>query len=90
MSDGKNRDTAEEGSTAACCTMEAVVSVDERGQMVLPKSVREKAGIGAGDKLGVVTWEKDGEVCCISLVKMAAMSEMVQDMLGPVMKEILG
>ena len=80
----------EEGSAkASCCTVEAVVSVDERGQMVLPKGVRDKAGIGAGDKLGVVIWERDGEVCCISLVKMAAMSEMVKDVLGPVMKDIL-
>ena len=32
-----------------CCKVQAVVSVDERGQMVLPKEIREKAGIKAGD-----------------------------------------
>jgi len=66
-----------------------VVSVDERGQMVLPKDVREKAGVHVGDKLAVVSWENQGKVCCISLVKVEDMTAMVRDMLGPMMKEIL-
>ncbi len=69
--------------------VESVVSVDERGQMVLPKDIREKAGIKAGDKLALATFEKDGEVCCISLIKVDSLSEMVKEMLGPVMKEVL-
>lgn len=69
--------------------VESVVSVDERGQMVLPKEIREKAGIKAGDKLALATFEKDGEVCCISLIKVDSLSEMVKEMLGPVMKEVL-
>ncbi len=76
-------------SGMGCCKVESLISVDERGQMVLPKEIREKAGIQAGDKLAVVTWEKDGEVYCISLVKIEAITEMVKGMLGPVMKEIL-
>lgn len=72
----------------SCCKVESLVTVDERGQMVLPKEIREKAGIRAGDKLAVVTWEKDGEVCCLSLVKSDDFGEMVKDKLGPVMKEI--
>jgi len=76
-------------SGMGCCKVESLISVDERGQMVLPKEIREKAGIQAGDKLAVVTWEKEGEVCCISLVKVEGITEMVKDMLGPMMKEIL-
>lgn len=72
-----------------CCRVESLVSVDERGQMVLPKDVRDKAGIRAGEKLAVVSWEKDGQVYCISLVKVEAITGMVKGMLGPVMKEIL-
>jgi len=72
-----------------CCKVESVVSVDDRGQMVLPKDVREKAGVHVGDKLAVVSWEKQGKVCCISLVKVEDMATMVRDMLGPMMKEIL-
>ncbi len=84
------------GSTCAmadrrisCCKMESVVSVDDRGQMVLPKDVREKAGVHVGDKLALMSWEKQGKVCCISLVKVEEMAGMVRDMLGPMMKEIL-
>ncbi len=69
--------------------VESVVSVDERGQMVIPKEIREKAGISAGDKLALATFEKDGEVCCISLIKVDSLSEMVKEMLGPLMKEVL-
>ena len=73
----------------SCCKVEALVSVDDRGQMVLPKELREKANIRAGDKLAVVSWEKDGEVCCISLVKAEDFTEMVKGLLGPMMNEII-
>ncbi len=72
-----------------CCTIESVVSVDDRGQMVLPKEIRDKAGIRAGDKLAIINWKKDGEVSCISLIKVEALAGMVKDILGPVMKDIL-
>ena len=77
-----------EGVTC-CCKVEALVSVDERGQMILPKEMRDRANIRAGDKLAVTTWEKDGKVYCIALIKAAEFSEMVKGVLGPVMKEIL-
>jgi antitoxin PrlF len=73
----------------ACCRVEALVSIDERGQMVLPKELREKANIHPGDKLAVTTWEKDGKVCCISLSRAEELTEMVRATLGPVMTEIL-
>lgn len=71
------------------CKVESVVSVDDRGQMVLPKEIREKAKIRAGDKLAVVSWEKDGKVCCICLIKAEDLTEMVKGLLGPMMKEII-
>ncbi len=74
---------------ASCCAVEALVTVDERGQMVLPKELRAKAGIKAGDKLAITTWEKDGEICCIALIKAGNLETMVKGMLGPVMGEIL-
>ena len=72
-----------------CCQVIALVSVDERGQMVLPKELRERAGICAGDKLAVTTWEKDGRVECISLSRAAELTEMVKAALGPVMRSAL-
>ena len=72
-----------------CCKVEALISVDERGQMVLPKDVRQKANINPGDKLALTTWEKDGSVCCITLTKAEELTGMVRATLSPVMKEIL-
>lgn len=74
---------------ASCCKVEALVGIDERGQMVLPKEIRDKTGIQGGDKLALITWERGGEVCCISLVKVEHLAEMVKDLLGPVLKEII-
>jgi antitoxin PrlF len=71
------------------CKVESVISIDDRGQMVLPKSIRDKAKIRAEDKLAVISWEKDGEVCCISLIKVEDLAEMVKGMLGPLMREIM-
>jgi len=64
------------------CRVEAVLSVDERGQMVLPKDVREKAGIRTGDKLALISWEKDGSICCLALMKAENLNGMVKDVLG--------
>jgi len=71
------------------CRVESVLGVDERGQMVLPKELRVRAGIGPGDKVAVVSHEKDGEVCCITLIKVDSLNEMVKGLLGPVMKDLV-
>jgi AbrB family looped-hinge helix DNA binding protein len=73
----------------SCCKVDALISVDERGQMVLPKEVRDKAGIHTGDKLALVSWEKDGKVCCFTLIKADEFGEMVKGLLGPMMKEVM-
>ena len=78
------------GSECSCtpgCKVEAVLSVDERGQMVLPKDVREKAGIRTGDKLALISWETNGSICCLALMKAENLSGMVKDILGPLMQE---
>ncbi len=77
------------GPGAGCCRVEALLSVDERGQMVLPKEVREAAGIGAGDKLALILWRKGGAVCCMTLVKADELTDMVRGRLGPLMKDII-
>jgi antitoxin PrlF len=71
-----------------CCKVESIISVDERGQMVLPKDIRERAQIGAGDKLAVVSWEKDGQIICLSLIKVENLESMVKNFLGSVANEI--
>ena len=67
------------------CTVEAVLTIDDRGQMVLPKDVRERANIKPGDKLALVSWEKDDSICCLVLLKTEHLSGMVNDILTPLM-----
>ena len=73
---------------SGCCRVESIVTVDERGQMVLPKDIRERAKIRAGDKLAVVSMEKDGKICCLSLIRVEELESMVKSMLGPVMSDV--
>ena len=75
------------GKRMGCC-IESLINVDERGQMVLPKEIRDKANIRAGGKLAVIGWEKDGKVCCISLIKAEDFAGIIKETLGPMMKEI--
>lgn len=71
------------------CKVESLVTVDERGQMVLPKELRDRAGIKGGDKLAVIGWEREGKVCCLSLIKAEELSAMVKGVLGPLMGDLL-
>jgi AbrB family looped-hinge helix DNA binding protein len=76
------------GTEKNCCRVESVISVDERGQMVLPKELRDRANIRAGDKMAVISWDKGGEVCCIYLIKAERLAEGVKSFLGPMMKDM--
>jgi antitoxin PrlF len=78
---------AENGGS--CCRVTSLLSVDERGQMILPKEIRDKAGIKAGDKLALVAWEKDGAFCCLTMIKADELAGMVKDKLGPVMAGLI-
>ncbi len=75
-------------SSMGSCTIDALLRVDERGQMVLPKDIRDKAGIQAGDKMAAISWEKEGETLCICLIKADNLAGLVKGFLGPVFKDV--
>jgi len=85
MANRTKKDTCCTPGPGSCCKVESLVSVDDRGQMVLPKDLRERAHIAQGDKLAVISWEKDGEVCCITLIKADHLAGRVMDFIGPLM-----
>lgn len=76
------------GNIGRCC-VESIVTVDARGQMVLPKLLRDKADIRAGDKLTLVGWNKGGKICCISMIKSDEFTQMLKGMLGPMLGEMV-
>ena len=63
--------------------VEAVVSVDGRGQIVLPKEVRDTLGLTAGSKLAVVVMRQQGNPCCVSLMPVGALEDSVRAVLSP-------
>jgi antitoxin PrlF len=73
-------------STAECCKVESVVTIDERGQMILPKELREKAGLVAGDKLVIATSMKEGRLNFLMLFRADDFGDMVKGVVGPVMR----
>jgi AbrB family looped-hinge helix DNA binding protein len=69
--------------------VESIISIDERGQMVLPKELRDRAKIRPGDKLALLSWEKEGEICCLYLIKTEELAEQAKSFLGPMVKEMV-
>jgi AbrB family looped-hinge helix DNA binding protein len=73
-----------------CFRVEALISVDERGQTILPKELRDRNNIRAGDKFAVVRWEKDGEIRCLTVIKVDHLTESIRGLLGPLMGGVVG
>ncbi len=73
----------------ACCHVEGIVTVDSRGQIVLPKSLRDKMGIEQGNRLVVIAMKDKGVIKSISLMKADAVDNMVKIVLKPTMEEII-
>jgi antitoxin PrlF len=70
-----------------CCRIDAIVNVDSKGQIVLPKDLREKADIKANDKLALMGVEQGGALCCIVMMKADSLGDTVKGMLGPMLNE---
>ncbi|MDD4128097.1 MAG: HgcAB-associated protein [Methanomicrobium sp.] len=69
------------------CRIEAIISVDERGQLLLPKDIRKRAEIEPGDKLTLISWEKEGKICCMTIMKAEELSKAVEDVIGPIINQ---
>ena len=57
--------------------IESIVTVDLKGQIVLPKNLRERAGFRSNDKLALVSLEKEGDICCVIMLKAEILDEAV-------------
>ena len=68
------------------CKIDAVITLDIKGQIVLPKDLREKANMKPNDKIAIVACEKNGEVCCIMMIKAEKLVEAVTKTINPLIK----
>jgi AbrB family looped-hinge helix DNA binding protein len=63
--------------------------MDAKGQIVLPKNLREKADLKPTDKIAVVAYEKEGKVCCMVLIKAERLAGAVSKTLSPLLKGVI-
>jgi AbrB family looped-hinge helix DNA binding protein len=63
--------------------------MDAKGQVVLPKDLREKADFKPNEKIAVVACEKEGKVCCIVMLKAEKLVGAVSKTLGPLLKGVI-
>jgi antitoxin PrlF len=70
------------------CRIDAIITMDAKGQIVLPKDLREKANFNPNDKIAVVACEKEGEICCIMMIKAEKLIGAVTKTLGPLLKSV--
>jgi AbrB family looped-hinge helix DNA binding protein len=73
-----------------CCKVDAVVTVDSKGQLVLPKDVREKIKLKPDDKLAIISCGGADETCCLIMVKAENLGSSVKSFLWPILREVLG
>ena len=85
----------------SCCHVEAVVSFDERGQLVIPKDLRKKFGLKPGDKFALISCVQDqddccssdpteyeSKLCCFTLISTNHFEGMIKQTLGPMFGEM--
>ena len=70
------------------CRIDAIITIDVKGQIVLPKDLREKAKFKPNDKIAVVACEKEGEVCCIMMIKAERLAGAISQTLSPLLKGV--
>jgi AbrB family looped-hinge helix DNA binding protein len=76
------------GCEGDACRIDAVITMDAKGQIVLPKDLRERANFKPNDKIALVASEKNGEVCCIMMLKADRLVGAVTKTLGPLLKGV--
>ncbi|HVO78280.1 MAG TPA: HgcAB-associated protein [Methanomassiliicoccales archaeon] len=79
----KKKTSCECGETYMGYTVESVVGIDERGQMVLPKDIRAKLGVKPNDRLAIATSSRNGKVCCIHLFRANELDDRAKQVINP-------
>lgn len=71
-----------------CCKIDAIVSIDSKGQIVLPKDLRERAQFKPSDKLALIGFERNEGICCVMIVKVDMLANAVTKTLSPLLNAV--
>ncbi len=83
----KNSDCNSRKFTPECCTIAAIVTIDGKGQILLPKDIRSQMGIKTGDKLALVSMPGEKSTCCLMLMKANELNSLVKIKVDSVLGE---
>lgn len=61
------------------CCVEAIISMDDRGQIVIPKNVRDKLGFTSSEKLVLISWTKCNKVESVSIMRNDVFSDILNN-----------
>jgi AbrB family looped-hinge helix DNA binding protein len=53
--------------------------MDDRGQIVIPKNVRDKLGLTSSEKLVLISWTKSNKVESVSIMRNDVFSEIINN-----------
>lgn len=68
-----------------------MVSINNRGQILLPKELRERAELKAGDKLAILSaCDENGKVCCLIFMRAEVIENLAVERLSPTLKAVFG
>ncbi|MBS7619626.1 AbrB/MazE/SpoVT family DNA-binding domain-containing protein [Candidatus Bathyarchaeota archaeon] len=73
----------------SCCRVYSIVTVDSKGQIVLPKEVREEFNIGQNDRLVLIGFGSEKDHCCMVIMKADRLNSTLASMLQPIFKEVI-
>lgn len=91
-------------NTESTYEIEAIVSFDDRGQLVIPKDLRKKFNLKAGDKFALISCVQgvncceapatdnsccdNQDVCCFTLINTKQLKGMISAALHPMMSNM--
>ena len=60
-------------------TLFAVTKIDDRGQVVIPKDIRDSLGWSKNEKIAIITRKNpEGKSCCVMLVHVDSLADYIK------------
>lgn len=70
-------------------SVEAIISCDDRGQLVLPKEIRKRLNINSGEKLALLNITSGTEDFFLTLIKANSLEKLIKNYMTPVMENMI-
>lgn len=78
------------GKKTADMELSAVVTVDARGQLVLPAEIRRRLGLKGGEKFALIPCGSAACPSALTLIRVDELGKALQGILGPLLRSVGG